>query len=219
MRKPPILLTFIGISLILASLSFPPLLWKRKGIVEGGTYELIRCDASYLILVTDTAPCVSAYTIKAELLGSGSELEFNVTQPMISANRTLTFELKRGDTELRGSYLLNDGGTVIPADRGSYELRVVGDRVEVYELRTIKKLDLAVEKDDGKLKILCLNDKSNLLDAANPFIMIYSPNDVSYEIEAYGETPELTLLLLGTASLALAAVSRYVPKSGRGDNE
>lgn len=219
MRKLSILLTFIGISLILASLSFPPLLWKREGVLEGGTYEIIQCNASYLILTADTAPCISAYAIRAELLGSGSELEFNVTQPMIAADGTLAFELRRGNAELRGSYSLRDGGTVIPADRGSYELRVVGDRVEVYELRTIKKLDLAVEKDDNKLKITCLSDKNNLLDAENPSVLIYSPNDVGYEIEAYGETPEPTLLLLGTASLTLAAVSRYVPKSGRGDSE
>ncbi|MCS7102368.1 MAG: hypothetical protein NZ992_00615 [Candidatus Korarchaeum sp.] len=212
-------LAALGILLILASLSFSPLLWERRGLLERGTYELIPCNASYLLLTVNATPCISAYNIQAELLSSGSELELNVTQPMIVVRGNVTFELKKGSAELSGSYQLKDGGTIIPAGRGNYVLYVKGDHADIYDIRSISELNLVIEESEGKLKIQCLSSDNRFLDRTSPSILIHSQNDVSYDVEAYGEVPEKNLLLIGIGFLVLAAVSRYVSKSRGGEGE
>lgn len=216
MRKLLTSLALLGILVILVSLSFPPLLWRKEGIVEKGTYELFRCDGSYLILRANVTPCISAYDIHTELLGSGSELKLNATQPMIVANDELTFELRRGGGGLRSSYLLKDGGVVIPAERGNYELSVKGREVEVYDIRSIRTLNLAIEEIEDMYKIYCAIENV-FFTKTNPFILIHGPADMSYEVEAYGEVPNMSLLLLGIVLLGLAMVGKYAPKSRGGE--
>ncbi|MEM0017009.1 MAG: hypothetical protein QXR35_02500 [Candidatus Korarchaeum sp.] len=218
MRKLPTLLALLGVLVILASLSLPPPLWRKVGVVERGTYELFRCNASYLVLRVNVTPCISAYDIHAEPLGSGNELELNATQPMIVASGETAFELRRGDEELRGNYVLEDGGVIIPAERGNYGLSVKGKEVEVYDIKSIRKLNLAIEKIEDRYKIYCTSERGFFIEA-NPFILIRGSGDMSYEVEAYGEVPNTLLLLLGVVSLTSAMVSRYAPESRGGEGE
>lgn len=204
---------FLGAFLILASLQFPPLLWKDEGVVEAGTYELYECDASYLLV--NSTPCISAYIIDAELLGS--EGTYKVAQPLMVARGDFSFELRRGDAKIERSYHPKDRVAIIPVVRGDYELKVDGD-VEVYEIRGMRAVNLSLERGEGGLKIYCVSERFGF-SKATPTVLLHSQKDISYRIEAYGNPPNSLLLLLGVAFLLVGLVMLRARKSGGGEGE
>ncbi|RDD53856.1 MAG: hypothetical protein BA066_02315 [Candidatus Korarchaeota archaeon NZ13-K] len=218
MRLRELVPLMLGVLFVLSSLSFPPLLWEREGVVERGTYELLQCNASHLLLMVNSTPCISAYNINAELLGSGRELTLNVGQPMIVARGDVSFKLREGSSELSGSYRISDVGVIIPATRGDYVLEVRGDEVEVYELRNMKALSIAVENLGEYYRIHCATDRS-LFMASRPSIMIHGDGTMSYKVEAYGNVPNIPFLLLGIIFLSAAVVSAHAARSRGGEGE
>lgn len=212
-EKLSLLLAFPGILLMISSLIFPPLLWIREGVIENGTYDLLKCDANYLKIRANDTICISPYAISMRSLGFGS-IRANVTQPIIIAEGHLNFSLRRGRSILNSSYELLDRSAIIPAVRGGYELRVEGDEVETYDIESMRELNLTIERTEDGIYAHCgLNSH---FEKSNPILLIHGNGVTEYRVEAYGNKPNSALLILGAVVLLSGVVMKYAPKrSGR----
>lgn len=214
-------LIFLSLFTILASLNFPLLLWNETGFLESGTYDLLDCDANYLRIIANDTICVSAYDMKLRPLGSthSGELRVNVTQPLIKAEGNLKFSLKRGRSFLNKSYWLTDESVLIPTEKGYYELLIMSEDVEVFDMEKMKPVDLKVERVGREIYVYCRGSGSSLplLGAEPEYKVLLSGDRVRYEVEAYGYAPNPLLLLLGLVMLVGAFI--YARKREGGESE
>ncbi len=217
-RYLKLILLVVGIVMLLISLKNP---FKEEEhysfLIEPGTLEIVDANASTLIIETDIPLCLDARVIKISYVTNGSSIRVKgIHWPLLKVRgpSNLTIDISKGQGSLKRTYIIQDGGYVIPIDKGYWELNVSSNgKVIIYDIEAMALVDPPVTIDTSG-KIHLRGGRFYLL-----LINTYNMTAHVSVLKSKGEDVNIALFGLGFAIFLLGvarARREHIADSGRG---
>jgi len=186
---------------------------EARFLVEGGTYEILPCNVSYLLIEDNGSICIDLRDISLRPLLRGSSLTAeNVSFPLIRGEGGgLRVSVRNLDAEWNIAVDLVDGGYLIPVERGEWNLSVHSDSTAaLFEIVDDRPRDGRVIKEGDVVRIPC----------DDHLILLFNPSETPVEVRvrAIVEEDRVPTIAAGIAmALAGAALRRrdHADRSGR----
>ncbi len=223
-RHFPLILLVLGIIMLLISLNNP---FKEEKyysfLIEPGTIEIMDANASSLTIETDIPLCLDARVIKLSYVANGSSIRVkDIRWPLlrVTGPSVLTVDVSKGQGSLRRTYIIQDGGYIVPVDKGYWEVNVSSNRkVFIYEIEAMMVVDPPVTTDasgkiylrGGKFSLLIINTYNT---TAHVRILRSEGEDTNLALFGLG----LAILLLGVTRIRRERVANSDRREGGAEN-
>ncbi|GEM_PF-2646030 len=211
---PPLLLLILGAVLLVYSL-IPSESIVGNLVLENGTYEIVKCQST-MILQANGSLCVDLRDMRLREVSRGSSINELVSFPLLEVRgSSLELIVSNYDAVWSRGYYFSDGGSLIPVERGEWNLSASSDgQITLYEIEGYDEVGGDLVRSDGPIRVACdsVSDRT--------YLILYNPSQeplrvrvlADHDINVYSLSISIGLIL---AALLVRRYS-YAIGSGRG---
>ncbi len=178
----------------------------RDLVLEGGTYEVIRCQGTVTVQVNGSL-CADLREMKLKEIARGSSMNESVAFPLLEVKGSrLELTVSNYDAVWRRNYEFLDGGSIIPMERGEWNLSASSDgQITLYEVERYDPVRGDLVRGDDSIRVACGSASDET------YLILYNPSQVSLRVRVI-KGRSIDLYSISTSiGLVLAAllVRRY----------
>ncbi len=182
-------------------------------VLENGTYEMVRCQGT-MILQVNGSLCVDVRDMELREIARGSSVNELVSFPLLKVRGSrLELTVSNYDAVWRRSYDFSDGGSLIPMERGEWNLSASSDgQITLYGIERYNPARGDLVRSDDSVKVAC----GSIINET--YLILYNPSQESirvrvltgHDIDVYSLSISIGLVL------AALLVRRYSHAIGSG---
>ncbi len=208
----PLLLLISGAVLLVYSL-IPRGNSVEDLVLEGGTYEIVKCQGTMTLQVNGSL-CVDLRDMRLREVARGSSVNELVAFPLLEVRGSrLELTVSNYDSVWRRSYDFLDGGSLIPMERGEWNLSASSDgQITLYEVERYDPVRGDLVRSDDSIRVAC-GSVSN-----ETYLILYNPSQESLRVRVVtGHNIDLYSLSISIGLVLVALlVRRYSHAIGSG---